>query len=495
MADEPKALPPSTAHKLIRLGACAGLALIIGFSGPPDGVTPEGWHVAAVFIATILSFVLKPMAMGPMVLLALTSLGILETLRYTINDVAKADQSLTFKRLLSGYGDSTVWLVVAAFLLAGAMIRTGLGQRIALTLIKKLGKSMLGLGYASVLSELVLGPFIPSNTARGGGLMAPIMDSLSRALKSRPEDQPNRAGSYLMLVGSHANLITAAMFLTGMAANPLFKKAAESILNIEFGWGTWALGSIVPGLVSLGLLPLLIMKLAKPELTDTSDAQASAGEELEKLGPWSYGQKVLLGVLALLLCLWTTKSLHHLGTGLVAWIGVLILVFTNTFSWNDIIKNHSAWDALVWLGGLVTMANVLREEKVIGWFADLVKTNVSSLSGVGGVGIVLILGLIYFYSMYGFSMLTGHILALGGAFLAIALSFGAPPYLTAAIFAYFSCLCACTTNYSTGPVIIYFGLGYVSSGKWFQVGLLVSIFHITVWLSVGLGWWKILGWW
>ena len=212
------------------------------------------------------------------------------------------------------------------------------------------------------------------------------------------------------------------------------------------------------------------------------------------MGPWTFAQKILLGVLALMLTLWATKSLHGLGTGLVAWIGVLVIVVCGAVSWSDIVKNDGAWDALIWLGGLITMANALRDEKVVSTFAGLVKDQISGLGNLPVLAILVILALVYFYSMYGFSMLTGHILALAAAFFAIAKGFSAPALLSAGLIAYFSNLCACTTNYSTGPVIIYFGLGYVEAPAWFRIGGLVSLFHMAVWLGVGLPWWKLLGW-
>ena len=80
-------------------------------------------------------------------------------------------------------------------------------------------------------------------------------------------------------------------------------------------------------------------------------------------------------------------------------------------------------------------------------------------------------------------------------FFLVAVGTGAPPMLTIALLAYFSNLCGCLTNYSTGPVVNYFGLGYVESIRWFRIGFLVSLLHIAIWLGVGLPWWKFLGWW
>ncbi len=457
---------------------CVFIAVAIWLCTGYTDVTAKAWHIFAVFIAVICSFILRPYPMGMMVLMGLLALVISST--------------LTIKESLSGFADSTVWLVVAAFLLAGAMIETGLGRRIALNLVKKLGKTIKGLAYAICGSEFILASVMPSNTARGGGIHAPIVNSLSHSLGSTKSHHPERAGQYLSLVGGHANLIAAAMFMTGMAANPLVSKAVNQVYGIEFGWSTWLLGSIVPGLISLLILPQVIHRLTKPTLSDGRAAQKKATEELKDMGPMSTREKVMMVVLILMLLLWTTKFIHGIGTTTVALIGVLVLLITKAQTWDDIIKNEMAWDTLIWLGGLLTMANLLLEYGFIQWFVDIVQSSVGSVTGLTAI---IILGIIYFYSMYAFSMLTGHIAAMVGPFLAVSLAVQGQPLVAAAIFAYFSCLCGCTTNYSSGPIIIYFGLGYVEAPKWFSVGFIVSLCHITVWIGAGLVWWKILGWW
>ncbi len=464
---------------LIRLGICAMIGALGWVVPAPDGISTNGWHLVGIFIATIASFIIKPLAMGPMVLLGLLALSTTDTIE--------------FKVLLHGFGDKTVWLVVAAFLIAGTVERTGFGRRIALLLVKRLGRSMVGLGYAQCGAELILGPVVPSNTARGGGILAPIAQSLARSLQSEPDIQTReKAGAYLSLVGAHANLITAAMFMTGMAANPLVAKAAGDVFGIEFSWGTWALGGLVPGLVGLGLLPWWMRFLSAPELTSTAEAQERSAQELSGMGSFSRKEKITGGVFVLLLVLWSTSPLHGMVASLVAWIGVLVLQLTGVDTWEDVKNNAKAWDCFVWLGGLLAMANALKDMGVIDWFATSVQTQISGLSGIV---VVVALGLVYFYSMYGFSMLTAHISAMVAAFFAVALAVDAPPFLTVAVLAYFSNLCACTTNYSTGPVIIYFGLGYVEPGKWFRIGFLTSLFHLVIWFGVGMAWWKLLGWW
>ena len=440
----------------------------------------KAWQCFAVFAATILALLIKPIPMGPSVLFGVVVLA--------AGNVLGVDSKESLKAALSGYGDTTTWLVVAAFLLGSAMIRSGLGRRIALGLAALLGRTVLGLAYAIAGAEFVLGTMVPSNTARGGGIMAPIVNSLSQALGSSPENHPKRAGEYLCLCGAHLNLIAAATFLTGMAANPLIAKET----GIEFGWLTWLLGSIVPALVSFLVLPLFLLKLAPPEVKNAGAARKQAQTDLSEMGPWGRNEKIVLGVFLLMIGLWISKPLHGLHTTTVALMGVGILIVTRTEKWKDIMGNAAAWDALIWLGGLISMADALRDLGFISWFADAMKTQVADL---GAITALLVLVLVYFYSMYGFSMLTGHIKAMVAAFFLVATGAGAPPMLTVALLAYFSNLCGCLTNYSTGPVVIYFGLGYVETARWFRIGFLVSLLHLTIWLGVGLPWWKLLGWW
>jgi DASS family divalent anion:Na+ symporter len=372
------------------------------------------------------------------------------------------------------------------------VIDTGLGRRISLLCIHALGKSIIGLGYALCTAELILGPLVPSNTARGGGILAPIVDSMSRTLGSTPNQSPEKAGQYLHLVGAHANLITAAMFLTGMAANPLISKMALDIFQIEFDWLNWALGSIVPGLVGLAGLPVLIKYLSPPTIKSIQPIRDKIKDEIKVIGPWTRPEIFTVLTLGMMLFLWSTKPIHGLGTTTVALLGLLTILLLGTISWDQMVKNYKAWDTLIWLGGLITLATSLKNLGFISWFAENIQQH---LTGISPLLLFLSLALIYFYSMYFFSMLTAHILALAGAIFMIASGVDLNPFIIVGVIAYFSNLSGCLTNYSTGPIIIYFGNGYLLPLPWFKIGFLVSIYHLVVWLGVGSIWWRIIGWW
>lgn len=460
-----------------KLGLCIVIGLVIA-ALRPDSAPENGWNIFAAFMATVAGLLLRPLEMGPLVILSIV--------------IQAAFGIFGLKEGLAGYGDSTVWLVVSAFLIAGGVVDSGFGRRIALTLVVRWGQKMQGIARAICTAEFLLGPVVPSNTARGGGILAPIVRSLSEALDSFPDKNPNRAGGYLALVGAHANLIAAAAFLTGMAANPLVAKAASDVLNVEFSWGMWALGALPPALLGMLLLPAFVAKLHPPELVDAGPARERAQEQLKDMGPWSTAEKWMAAIFAILILLWVSKFVHGMGTTVVAWIGVCLLFLSGTQTWDNMTHNFRAWDTLIWLGGLLAMANGLRNHGFVEWFAGAMSSHVD---GLPPLVIVVTLVLIYFYSMYAFSMLTAHISAFVGAFFALALAADVPPLLMIGMMAYFGNLCACTTNYSSGPIVIYYGLGYVQSPRWFSVGFAMSLFHLTIWLGVGLPWMKFLGWW
>ena len=452
--------------------------MLLWLFGAPSGLDIKAYNIFIVFISVIISILIRAV---PMAVSVLT--GLLFSVLVGL---------ISLKDALKGFGDSTTWLVVIAFLIAGVVIDTGLGRRISLLCIHALGKSITGLGYAICSAEFILGPLVPSNTARGGGILAPIVDSMSRTFGSSPTQSPEKAGQYLHLIGAHANLITAAMFLTGMAANPLVSKAALDVFQIEFDWLNWALGSIVPGLVGLIGLPVLINYLSPPTIESIQPIQDKIKKDIKLLGPWTRSEIITSSTLVIMLILWSTKPMHGWGTTTVALLGLLIILLLDIISWDQMVKNYKAWDTLIWLGGLLTLATSLKDLGFISWFAENIQ---QYLTGISPVFLFLSLALIYFYSMYFFSMLTAHIVALVGSIFMITSGLDLNPFIIVGVIAYFSNLSGCLTNYSTGPVIIYFGNSYVLPLPWFKIGFLVSIYHMVVWLGVGSIWWKIIGWW
>lgn len=449
------------------------------FIPSPEGVTPQAWHLFAIFVATILGFILQPFSMGAVAFIAITLTALLGVLK-----PAEA---------LSGFGNGVIWLIACAFIFAKGFIITGFGRRVAYTVIKAIGDSTLKLGYAITISDLFMSPAMPSSGARAGGVLYPIVRSLATALGSEPHDGTQRkAGGFLMQILYQGNTITNAMFLTAMAANPLIATLAQKTLNIEISWGLWALGASVPGLLSLMIIPYFLYKVYPPEIKAFPQGKVIAREELAKMGPMSFKEKVVFGVFIGALVLWATSQLTKIDATVVAMLAVSVMVITKVLDWKDVLEEKGAWDTLVWMGVLMTMAGFLSKLGLIGWFSKLMATQVSGISWpVAMVALILV----YVYSHYAFASLTAHITAMYAAFCAVMVAAGAPAYLVALSMAYMSNICMSITHYGGAPAPIIFGAGYVDQPTWWKLGFYTSIINLFIWVGVGGIWWKVIGLW
>jgi DASS family divalent anion:Na+ symporter len=138
---------------------------------------------------------------------------------------------------------------MAAFFIAAGFTKTGLGARIAYALVALSGRSTLGLGYGLVATDFVLAPAIASNTARAGGVVLPILQSIARTAIAEDEVNGRRTAAYLTLKAYQGTVETSAIFLTAMEANPLVVQLAAN-QGVAISWTTWAIAAVVPGFVS-----------------------------------------------------------------------------------------------------------------------------------------------------------------------------------------------------------------------------------------------------
>ncbi len=444
----------------------------------PAGLKPAAWQLFAIFVATIAAFILQPLPIGAIAFISVTFT--------TLIGVLKPAEAL------SGFSNGTIWLIVSAFLFAKGFIKTGLGKRIAYVLIRFMGDSTLKLGYTLALSDLIIAPATPSNTARAGGIIFPIVKSLASAFDSEPGPSSRRVGSYLVQTAYQNNTITSAMFMTAMAGNPLIALLAQQTLNIQISWGLWALAAIVPGLLSLLIIPYFLYKVYPPEVTRTPEAKLLAITELKKMGVMSREEKIVAAVFVGSLILWSTATITKLDATVVAMLAVSIMLLTSVLTWKDVLEEQGAWDTLIWMGVLIGLADFLLKLGFIPWFAQSIG---NMMIGIPWLYALMILLVVYMYAHYGFASLVAHITAMYAAFASVAVSAGAPAYLVALAFAFMSNLCMSLTHYAAGPAPILFGSGYVDQGTWWKLGFYVSVINILIWVGIGSLWWKVLGLW
>ena len=463
---------------LWRWALVVSVAAAVLLAGPPAGITPQHWRLLAIFLATIVASIVRPAPMGAVIFFGVAAIAITKT--------------MPLVDALSGYADPIVWLVLCAFMISRAVTTTGLGRRIAFLFIRILGNRSLGVAYALVATDTALASVIPSNSARAGGIVFPIARSVAEAYDSAPGPTRRRLGSFLMAAVYQADVVACAMFLTGQASNVIIARFAFNATGFELTYSRWLIGAIVPGLASLLLVVYLIYRINPPEVTHTPQAVALARETLERMGPMSRNERVTLAVFGLIALLWMTGAWHQISYTVVALAGICLLLLTKVLAWDEVVGDRVAWDTFIWYGGLVRMAGALGESGVTRVFAEWSATLTAGWSWTIALPVLL---LIYFYSHYGFASITAHVTAMFLPFLTVVIAAGAPPALAVLTLAHGSNLTAALTHYGTTTSPIYFGAGYHTQREWWTIGFATSLVTITVWATLGLAWWKLLGWW
>ncbi|MGN7822113.1 anion permease [Chitinophaga sp. 22536] len=472
--------------KYLQLLITVIFGVVIWLIPPPAGVTPEAWHLLAIFLSTILGIILKAASMGTMSMLAITLVALSGVL-------APGNPGKSITLALSSFGDKVIWLIGISFFIARGFIKTGLGKRIAYIFIRIFGKSSLGLAYGLGLADLVLAPAVPSNTARGGGIIYPIMKSMAMNFGSMPEDPAThrKLGGYLTLSSYNMNLITSSLFLTGTASNPMCQKFAKN-LGIDITWMSWFAAALVPAALSILVVPYVLYKIYPPELKSTGDAPAMAAEKLKEMGPVHKNEWLMLLAFVILLILWITGDLFGIDATTTALIGLVFLLLSQVLDWEDVKSEKGAWDTIVWFSALVMMASFLNSLGFIPWFSELIKKQVGGMQWLVAFPIIV---LVYFYSHYIFASATAHVAAMYSAFLAVGISVGVPGTLLALVLGFCGGIFGTLTHYGHGPAPVFFGSTYVELKDWWKCGFILSIVYILLWMGLGAGWWKVLGIW
>src|SRR5262245_11240088 len=277
-----------------------GVWLVLYLLPIPAGLNADQWHYFAVFAAVITGLVLESMPVGAVGLIGLTFAAVMG---YVEHDPGKS-----LRWLLSGFSESTVWLVIGAFVFAIGYRKSGLGKRIALLLVRALGRKTLGLGYAIAIADLLLAPATPSNTARSGGTIYPIVSNIPRIYGSEPGPTAGKIGTFVMWTAFATTAVTSSTFLTALAPNAAALSIAKKLVNVEVSWSQWFIGFAPLGILLLILVPLLSYAICRPEIKESPEIVAWSQDELAKMGPPSRHEWIMAVLVLLAMFFWICGS-------------------------------------------------------------------------------------------------------------------------------------------------------------------------------------------
>ena len=453
-----------------RLAAVALLGASLWLVPAPAGLTAQAWHLFALFLGTILSILIRALPILPAAIAALA--------------LAVLTKTLEPAQAFSGFSQDFLLLIVAAFLVSRAVISCGLGKRIALHFIRRLGGSPLGLGYSIFIADACIAPGFPSNTARSGVLF-PVVEGLCGGSGSLPHDGTRRKlGHYLMMAGIASLSLSSGLWMTAMATNPAGAALAKQ-QGVAVTFGSWTLAALLPTLAALALVPWVLLRVARPEARSTPEAPRAAAEELAAMGPMSRAEWITAGTFAFMVGLWALGDLLSINRAAVALLGLGILMVTGVYTLRDLSREGEALAVWLWFGILYTLSTFLNQFGFMTWAAAGFGRMVE---GWPPAAVYLALILTYVLMHYFFVSQTAHLLALFGLFLSLGTAAGLPAPLVAYMLLLATNFFSAITPQGSSANVLFAGSGYLTTGELYGYGALVTAVNTLIFLAVGTPW-------
>ncbi|HTP96057.1 MAG TPA: anion permease [Burkholderiales bacterium] len=470
--------------------APVAVAVLIALFPAPEGLAQHAWYFFAIFVGVIVGLMFEPLPGGAIGLIGVTLVTVLSPyVFFGADQLAKPGFSAARAALawaLSGFSNATVWLIFGAFMFALGYEKTGLGRRIALLLVRAMGRKTLTLGYAVTIADTLLAPFTPSNTARSGGTIYPVIRNLPALYDSKPNDPSmRRIGSYLMWVALAATCVTSSLFLTGLAPNLLAVELVKKTAKVDLAWMDWFIAIAPAGILLLAATPLLAYWLYPPEVKEGAEVPAWAAKELEKMGPLSRREMLLGGLVVIALLLWIFGG-NFMEATTAAIVVISLMLLLKVVTWDDITANKAAWNTLAWFATLVALADGLNRVGFIKWFADSVAAH---MAGFSPLAALIALLLINFLSHYLFASVTAHVTAMIPVLLVVG---STVPDMNMATLSLLLCLqlgiMGVITPFATGPSPVYYGSGYLPSADYWRLGAIFGALFLVVFMVVSVPW-------
>ena len=455
---------------LIKRAVPFAIAIGIWLTPVPNGLTAQAWHLFAVFVAAIASVLIGAF---PLLTASMLAVGTVVLTR-----------TITPAQAFSGFANSSVLLVVIAFIVAQAVVKSGLGRRISLLMVSRFGGSSLGLAYSIVFTDAAIAPAFPSNTARGGVLF-PIVLSVSKGAGSDPDHpEGRRLGAYLMFCTMASLAVSSALWMTATSANPIGVQIAQKF-GVEIGFGSWVMASCVPALLAIGLLPLLVYKLFPPRVGATPEAPAAARAAIASMGPLSQAEWITGVTFVVMVAGWIFADKLGMNVTSIAFMGLGVLMALGVITMKDIAEQGDTLATFLWLAVLFALSGQLNELGFMGYVGERLAAQVQGFSWQ-----VLYVTLIALYVAlhYLFVSQSSQVLALLGVFLEVGVGGGVPAPLMAFGLLFASSYFSVITPQGGSQNIIFAASGYLTQRELYRMGFLITLAFMAVFLLVGTPW-------
>jgi len=287
-----------------------------------------------------------------------------------------------------------------------------------------------------------------------------------------------------MFSGMVSISLSSTLWFTAMAGNPLGAALARNA-GVEITFGSWLLASSVPTFVAMLLLPWLLQRVIKPEVSSTPDAPAAARRALEALGPLSRAEWIVAITFVGMVVLWGTAGFFGLDSTAIAFLGLGVLLATGALTTKDIAKEGDVLAIFIWFAVLFTLSGQLNE---MGFMGFLGQRFAARLGGLSPAVVYVTLIVAYILLHYLFVSQTAHMLALFAVFLDVGVQLGVPAAPLALMLLFANNFFAVVAPQGASANLLFVGTGYLSQSELYRLGAMTTAISLVIYLVVGTPW-------
>ncbi|WUH48856.1 SLC13 family permease [Streptomyces sp. NBC_00443] len=355
-----------TLNLRLGVGLCVALSLcaLLAVPGNFAGLGADARLTLAVFALATCAWIATPVDD--------TYIALGAGLALTVTGVISSDA------LFGTLGDSTVWLLICAFVLAAAVTRTGLAGRAAAFLVGG-ARTVRQLVHLTTAALVVTAFAVPATSGRAA-LALPVFLALARALEDR-----RRLVVMLALLFPTVILLSAVATLIGAGAHLITVSVLWQATGERIGFTEWLLLGLPLAVASSHLAAEAVL-LTTTRRADRKEPVRITPEQIQEhsddpvTGPWSQAEKRCALLLGTVVMLWCSEPLHRVPPAVVALIGAVVAASPalGTVHLKDALKTVP-WSLLLFMAATMAMGVALADSGAAKWLVAELPTGVSPL--------------------------------------------------------------------------------------------------------------------
>lgn len=442
-----------------------------------DGI-PEraGQHALAIFVICL--------ALWGTNLIAQSSTGLLAIALLPTLGVTTARQSFAY------FGNTAVFFILGVFVLATAMIHTGLSKRLTLLLLQRFDRHPRLLVAGVVCSAAFLAMWMPEHAV--AAMMFPIVLEVADSL--RLERLRSGYAKALFLALAWGSIIGGVATFLGGARAPLALgllqdsfRGADGQALYQVSFVDWMRASMPIVIILTVVAVVVLLRFVRWEIDDITPATRMLNERVAALGPMSPQERRLAVVGVGTIVSWIALG-HRVDLSVIAVLGAVAVSVLRIAEWRH-IQDYVNWGVVVMYGGAIALGSAMEETNAMHWVAQkvlpaggtspmvllltmaaLTIATSSAISNVAAVAVLLPVG----YALGGQTEPAIHPLAMT---YTVALSSGL----------------AFALPISSPPNAICYASGYYSLGQVPKYGVPLTLISWLVVAAVMLVYWPLAG--